>query len=130
MTTSVNLVGPDIMNRSYVMSQAEKRCRPHIDQMTTVIFRLKSFLSKRLITIFIASINVTLNSLRMLAWLFNLLLQACFGGAALSKSSYTQVFKISRVKETKLFSTTDTLTRKTPNPTHSLPATHKTCHGN
>ena len=40
------------------------------------------------LTIFIASINVTLNSLRILAWLFNFLLQACFGGAALSKSNY------------------------------------------
>lgn len=38
-------------------------------------------------TILIASIKVTLNSLRILAWLFNLLLQACSGGAALSKSS-------------------------------------------
>lgn len=40
------------------------------------------------VTIFIASVNVTLNSLRILAWLFNLLLQACSGGAALSKSNY------------------------------------------
>lgn len=40
------------------------------------------------LTILIASINVTLNSLRILAWLFNLLLQACSGGAALSKSNY------------------------------------------
>ena len=39
------------------------------------------------VTIFIASVNVTLNSLRILAWLFNLLLQACSGGAALSKSN-------------------------------------------
>lgn len=45
------------------------------------------------ITILIASINVTLNSLRILAWLFNLLLQACSGGAALSKSNYKVVLR-------------------------------------
>lgn len=42
---------------------------------------------KKLNTIFIASVNVTLNSLRILAWVFNFLLQASDGGAALSDSN-------------------------------------------
>lgn len=45
------------------------------------------FLEMALITICMASLNVMLNSLRMLAWLFNFLLNACSGGAAPSISS-------------------------------------------
>lgn len=40
-------------------------------------------------TIFIASMNVTLNSFNLLAWLFNLLLHAWLGGAPPSKSNCT-----------------------------------------
>lgn len=42
----------------------------------------------RLFTILMASLKVIVNSLRILAWQFNLLLHACGGGAAQSKSSY------------------------------------------
>lgn len=63
---------------------------------------------ERITTILIASINVTLNSLRILAWLFNFLLHACFGGAELSESSYKK-----RIRRTAITSTSRT--KKLPN---------------
>ena len=43
---------------------------------------------RRIDTILMASLKVIVNSFKILAWQFNLLLHACDGGAALSKSSY------------------------------------------
>lgn len=45
-----------------------------------------------------ASLNVIVNSFRILAWQFNLLRHACGGGAALSKSSYNEHIKKTQYK--------------------------------
>lgn len=67
----------------------KKKKKEQDDIMHSICFSQSMNKCKReqSVTIFIASVNVTLNSLRILAWLFNLLLQACSGGAALSKSN-------------------------------------------
>lgn len=65
-----------------------------------------------ILTILIASLNVTLNSLRMLAWLSNFLLQACSGGAALSKSNWMEVQKNQLEQRIKLIISTQQHNRK------------------